>query len=235
MRISKPLLCYFMTLSVGMTAFACGEPAQGEDKNLYKFSFSFEGENMVLHREINSEAKEDLLDDTGYLGIKIGLASMVDGQEKTVRYERYKANIAFVKDRIGAYLKVIRPLTIPDAARMEVKEKVVQKLNKLKQIIDQNPSSNEVYELWNSIESLNSKIVTVTAKARKNQSSPWGDEESLKVFTLPAPKWHDASKPQVRCFSLPYATLDLNTYKPPRIPTRKSSPEQTSGARGISG
>lgn len=235
MKIQKSVLCYIMILCVSVPVFACDQVADAEkDENLYKFSFSFEGENLVLHREINSQPSEDLLDDTGYLGIRVGLASIIDGKEPTVRYAKNKAQIAFVKERIDTYLKAIKPVTSEDTEQMAIKEKIIQQLGKLKQLIDQDPSSNDIHALWKSIESMNPKFVTISAKARKDSGAAWGDEKLLKSFTLPAPKLHDATKPKTRCFTLPYVDMELETYNPPRTPTRGKDP-QTKDAIGIPG
>lgn len=216
MGIAKALLCYFLVLIFsGAQAMACGQPAENEDKNLFGFSFENSDQGLILKKKINRNDGKQLLDDTGFLGIQVGLSSMLDGKEEKLRNVRYSEQINFTKGRIDTYLAAIKPVSSPDAAQMQEKEKVIRMLNKLKELLASDPPANEIHDLWKKLEATNAKFVTISAKSRSGDSGAWSDEQLLNTYTLPSPKWYDASKPKLRCISVPYVSLDLDTYQDP--------------------
>lgn len=233
MKIVNQVLPYLLVLCLSATqTMACNPPAENEDKNKYSFSFEFIEEGLVFKKSINGEPKRELLDDTGFLGIQVGLSAVMDGIEENIRLTRYNQQINFTKERIDTYLALIRPITTPNASQMADKEKVIQNLTKIKELLTSDPPVNEIHDLWKEVEAANARFVTVSAKSRSAGGSTWGPEQVLSAYTLPSPKRFDPTRPRMRCISLPYAGLDLDSYNPPRRPSSRAADGGSSGSAG---
>jgi hypothetical protein len=208
------------------------------------------GDTAVIQRTIIGEAKEELLDDTGYIGAHVLIADLLNSsEESTIDSVVQKPKINALKERLSLLLKrfgaVLANKEYKASAPAIYKniEDAASDIKKLKEIIDSNPTRAEVDKIWHAIESKvnsaeSSDTNIITAKYRKPGSKQWSEnEDMLTVFSLPIVNSAPALTRSAGCEN---EMLDVNLiYNIQRSgsvvdseSTKKSSPNKSQNSMG---
>lgn len=136
---------------------------------------------LALKRTIDGKVKEELLDDTGYLGARLAASLMVTSGESSIESSKYTNEIAFLRQRLKKLGKSVEGIGI-DISK-EIAD--VESAASVRPFI----SRTQLETAWGALEKkLRDKGVNISAKTRTGSSGPWSKTEtSLKEFTLPFP------------------------------------------------
>jgi len=175
--VSSSLLIGQVMISPALACIGSGES--------YQIGFresSKPGEQIVITRETKSGRYQEIVDDTGYVGIHLGITSLAkDADRNGKSVPASNATVQFLRSR-AAHMKAYFNKNLPPEARRPVKL-----AEKLEQTLAKDPVSTD--ELVAAIGEFNTSLydekIEITAAHRKSTSEAFGEEVSVSDLSLP--------------------------------------------------
>lgn len=176
--VSSSLLIGQVMISPALACIGNGES--------YQIGFresSKPGEQIVIMRETKSGRYQEILDDTGYVGIHLGITSLVKDADRTGNKSvpASNATVQFLKAR-AAHMKAYFNKNLPPEARRPVKV-----ADQLEKTLSKDPVTTD--ELVSAISEFNSVLydekIEITAAHRKSTSDAFAEEAPLSDLSLP--------------------------------------------------